>query len=305
MTEDQYTNKSFLLSVEEGHQLWVHDWGNQDATTPIFFLHGGPGSSCKDKHKFPFDPETQRVIFHDQRGSGQSLPTGEWRHNTTQDLAADISAIAEHLGIHRFILSGGSWGSALALYYAIGHPECVVAVVVNGIFTASQAEIDWIDRGMFRSHFPDAWAKYIGTVPPEHIADPTAYHMANALGKDEIKAFAAARAYGDLETAVIALNDFHAPTPATDTDLTGTLIEMRYLAAGCFLPDGFILDNAAKLTMPIYIVQGRYDFVCPPKTAYELSQAAPNTHLIFVQAGHAAEHETTTALSLIYHHIAT
>ena len=300
MTEDQYTNQAFTLPVGDGHELWVHDWGNPEAKTPIFFLHGGPGSQCKDKYKFTFNPTTQRVIFHDQRGAGQSLPAGEQDHNTTQELAADITKIADRLGIDTFIITGGSWGSTLALYYALEHPERITAVVVSGVFTASQAEIDWIDHGMFRTHFPDAWDRYTATVPSTHKDDPTAYHMANALGQNEAKALAAARAYGDLEAAALSLNDFHVPIPATETNLTGMLIEMRYLAKRCFLPDRYILNNAHRLTMPIHIVQGRYDFVCPPMTAYELAQIAPNTHLTFVQAGHSAEHETITALSLIY-----
>lgn len=305
MNEDQYTNKVFMLPVTHGHELWVHDWGNKDAETVFFFLHGGPGSSCRDKHKFAFDPMTQRVIFHDQRGSGQSVPAGKWHHNNTQELAADITAIADHLGVKKFVITGGSWGSTLALYYALENPKRISAIVVSGVFTASQQEIDWLDKGLFRTHFPDAWDRYTTTVPVEHKNDPSAYHMANAFGNDETKAFAAARAYGDLEAAVISLNDFHAPTPETETDLSGSLIEMRYLAKRCFLPDRYILDNAHKLTMPVYIVQGRYDFVCPPKTAYELSKVASDTHLTFVQAGHSAEHETVTALSLIYRQLTT
>lgn len=303
MTEDQYTNQTSILPVGDGHELWVHDWGNKKAKTPIFFLHGGPGSQCKDKHKFPFDGATQRVIFHDQRGSGQSVPTGELKYNTTQELASDITKIADHLGITTFIITGGSWGSTLALYYALENPDRVEAVVVSGVYTGSQSEIDWMDKGLFRTHFPDVWDNYVTTVPAEYKDDPTAYHMANMIGDNEEKKLAAARAYGDLEAAIISLNDFHAPTPETETDLSGNLLEMYYLANRCFLPDRYILDAAYKLTMPLHIVQGRYDFVCPPTTAYELSKRAPNTHCTFIQAGHAAEHETTTALSLIYHQL--
>ena len=300
MNEDEYTNQTFMLPVGHGHELWVHDWGNKKAKTPIFFLHGGPGGQCKDKHKLAFDPTSQRVIFHDQRGAGQSLPKGKWHHNTTQELAADITKIADHLGVDQFIVTGGSWGSTLALYYALENPGRVKALVVSGVFTASQTEIDWLDRGLFRTHFPDVWSRYVQSAPAAYQKNPSAYYMADAAGKDETKALAAARAYGDLETAIISLNDLHTPTPETETDLSGALIEMRYLAKRCFLPDRYILANAKKLTMPVHIVQGRYDFVCPPITAHELSQAVPNAHITFVQAGHSPEHETITALSLIY-----
>ncbi len=303
MTEDDYTNETCMLDVGHGHTLYVHDWGNKAAKTPIFHLHGGPGSQSKDKHKLAFDPTTQRVIFHDQRGSGQSTPLGRWHHNTTQDLAEDITRIADKLGIDTFIITGGSWGSTLALYYALENPRRVVAVVIHGVFTGSQAEIDWIDNGMFQTHFPDAWDRYVATVPTEHRANPSSYHYERALGKDAHAAADSARAYDDLEASAISLDDRHIPTPAAGYDPNGSLIEMRYLHNGCYMPDRYILKNAHKLTMPVYIVQGRYDFVCPPATAYELSKSAPNAHLTWVMSGHATEHETTTALSLIYHHL--
>lgn len=303
MNEDQYTNQTFKLAVGHGHELWVHDWGNKTAKTPIFFLHGGPGSSCKDKHKLAFDPTTQRVIFHDQRGSGQSTPLGRWHHNTTQDLAEDINRIADELGIDKFVITGSSWGSTLALYYAAENPTRVTAVVVGGIWGASKAEDAYMNSGAWRTHFPDTWDWYVSTVPPEHRSDPSAYHFERALGADPIAAAESARIFGDMESALIALNDRHVPTPATDYDPAGSLLEMRYMAKHCFMPDRFIMKNAHKLTMPVHIVQGRYDFVCPPSTAYELHKVVPHSTLTWVTSGHAAEHETTTALSLIYRHL--
>jgi proline iminopeptidase len=304
MTEDQYTNQLFMLPVGGGHELWVHDWGNPDAKTPLFFLHGGPGSHCKDKHKFPFDPTTQRVIFHDQRGSGQSLPAGKLGHNTTQELAADITRIADRLGIKQFIITGASWGSTLALYYAVMNPERVSAVVVSGIWFASEAEDAYMNGGGWRTHFPDLWDWYLSTVPEEYRQDPSAYHFAQALGDDPEKAAKSARIFGDMEAGLISLDDRHAPTPAEDYDPAGSLIEMHYMAEHCFMPDRYLLDNAHKLTMPVHIVQGRYDFVCPPANAYELHTAVPHSTLTWVTSGHASEHETVTALSLIYHQLA-
>lgn len=300
MTEDTYTSQAFTLPVGDGHELWVHDWGNPEAKTVFFFLHGGPGSQCKDKHKFPFDPTTQRVIFHDQRGSGQSLPAGEWRHNTTQELAADISKIADRLGIEKFIVTGNSWGSTLALYYAVTHPERVSAVVVGGIWLATKAENHYMDNGGWRTHFPDLWDWYVSTVPTEHQKDPNAYHFAQAFGDDPVKAAESARIFGDMETGLVSLDDRHTPTPAEDYEPASSLLEMRYMAEGCFMPDRFIPDNAARLTMPVHIVQGRYDFVCPPTAAYELHKSVPHSTLTWITAGHSAEHETVTALSLIY-----
>ena len=300
MNEDQHTNATFMLPVGHGHELWVHDWGKKDAKTPIFFLHGGPGSQCKDKHKLPFDPETQRVIFHDQRGAGQSLPAGKWHHNNTQELAADISKIADNLGIDTFIITGSSWGSTLALYYAITNPERVSAVVVGGVWLSTKAEDAYMNNGGWRTHFPDLWAWYVSTVPAAHRDDPSAYHFAQALGDDPMKAAESARIFGDMEAGLISLDDRHIPTPADDYDPASSLIEMRYMSHGCFMPDRYILTNADKLTMPLHIVQGRYDFVCPPTAAYELHRAVPHSTITWVTSGHASEHETITALSLLY-----
>ncbi|QQS18075.1 alpha/beta fold hydrolase [Candidatus Saccharibacteria bacterium] len=135
---------------------------------PIIFLHGGPGSSTKDKHRLSFDPKTQRVIFFDQRGCGKSTPLGRWHHNNTQELAADITRIADYLKVDTFILTGESWGSCLALYYAICEPRRVSALVVGGVFTGSQAEIDWLDEGLFQAHFPDVWERYLAATPKQH-----------------------------------------------------------------------------------------------------------------------------------------
>ena len=300
MTEDQYTNETFMFTVGHDHELWVHDWGNKDAQTPIFFLHGGPGGQCKDRHKFPFNPKTQRVIFHDQRGSGQSLPVGELQHNTTQELTSDITRVADRLGIKKFIITGAPWGSTLALYYAVINPERVSAVVVGGIWLATKAENAYMNGGGWRTHFPDIWKWYTSTVPAEHQSDPSAYHFTQALGNDPSKAAESARIFGDMEASLISLDDRHVPTPAEDYDPAGSLIEIQYMAEGCFMPDRYILDNADKLTMPVHIVQGRYDFVCPPSAAYELHRAVPHSTLSWATSGHASEHETTTALGLIY-----
>ncbi len=146
MQHDMYTNQELMIDVGDGHTLYVLDWGNKDAKVPFIFLHGGPGSSVKDKHKASFDPARQRVIFFDQRGCGRSTPLGSVENNTTEKLIADISTIAVSLQIPKFIVHGTSWGSTLALAYAIKHPERVSALVIGGVFTASQVETDWLSR---------------------------------------------------------------------------------------------------------------------------------------------------------------
>lgn len=302
MNPDQFTIAEHMLDVGHGHKLYIQDWGNKKAKKPIMYLHGGPGGGCKDKHKLLFDPKTQRVIFFDQRGCGKSTPLGRWHHNNTQELAADITRIADYLNINKFVVTGGSWGSTLALYYAISQPKRVHALVIHGVFTASQAEIDWLDNGLFRTHFPDLWDAYVATAPKTYQANPSAYHYAQILGKDEAKAAQSAQAYSMLEGGIVSLDDNHPPINPVEFDPTGMQIEMRYLAKRCFLPEKYILKNAHKLKMPVHIVQGRYDFVCPPATAYQLSQRLPNATLTWTISGHRAEHETTTVLRLVLRH---
>lgn len=303
MTPDEFTIKEHMLPVGNGHTLYVHDWGNKKAKKPIIYLHGGPGGNCKDKNKKLFNPKTQRVIFFDQRGGGRSTPAGKWHHNTTQHMAADITAVADKLNIDKFILTGGSWGSCLALYYAISAPSRVHALVITGVFTGSQTEIDWLDQGLFKSHFPDAWDNYLAQTPKTYHANPSDYHFKHALGTDEKKAKQSAYAYSVLEGSVIALDDTFIAPDYEEFDPAGIQIEMRYLSKRCFLPDNYILKRVSKLKMPIHIVQGRYDMVCTPAIAYEVAQKAQNTTLTWVIAGHKLEHETATALKLIHRQV--
>lgn len=300
MTPDEFTIKEHMLPVGNGHTLYMHDWGNKKAKKPIIYLHGGPGGSTKDKVKDLFDPKTQHVIFFDQRGCGRSTPAGKWHHNTTQHLAADITTIANKIGIDKFIISGGSWGSTLALYYAISEPRRVLALVLRGVFTGSQTEIDWLDKGMFKSHYPDVWANYLASVPKKHASNPSEYHFGHALGSDDQKAKKSAYAYSVLEGSVIALDDRFTPSSYEDFDPTGTIIEMRYLAKRCFMPDNYILKRASRLKMPVHIVHGRYDMVCTPAIAYEVAQKAQNSTLTWVTGGHGMEHEMATALKLLH-----
>lgn len=291
MTPDSHTIQETFLEVGDGHTLYIHDWGNKTAKTPIIFLHGGPGDQSKDRHKLPFDPTRQRVIFFDQRGSGRSLPYGSLEHNTTQDLVEDIEKIASHLKLDKFILTGGSWGSCLALAYGLAHPERITAMVLSGIYTGSQAENDWILTGRFRTFFPDAWDAYLAATPKAHHANPSAYHYQRVMSGDEAAARESGYAYQTLEGSILSLDDRFTPGDPATYDPSSARIEMHYMRERCFMPDRYILNNAHKLTMPVWLVQGRYDMVCPPATAYELHQRLPNGELVWTTSGHRAEHE--------------
>ncbi|HZP55192.1 MAG TPA: alpha/beta fold hydrolase [Candidatus Saccharimonadales bacterium] len=287
MTADEFTISERLLDVGNGHKLYIHDWGNRKAESPVIFLHGGPGGSVHNKNRQLFDPAIQRVIFFDQRGAGQSTPKGDLQNNTTIDLINDIEKVADHFKLRKFILTGGSWGSYLALAYGIKYPQRVKAMVLRGIFTGSKEEIEWIDQGRFKTFYPEVWEQYVSQSPEKYRKDPSKYLFEKALGNDA-EAKKAAYAYENLEGALLNLDDRYLPADFKKYDPSGIRIEIKYLLNGCFMPDNYILNNAYKLIMPVWMVQGRYDMVCPPIAAYNLNKKLPAGHLIWVIAGHSS-----------------
>jgi proline iminopeptidase len=289
MLKDSYTIEEKIIDVGDGHKLYAQLWGNADAGQTIVFLHGGPGSGCGEGHKELFDATRQRVLFFDQRGAGRSTAESLLEHNTTDELVEDITKVTDAFGIQNFALTGGSWGSCLALAYGLKHAEKVTSMVLRGIFTGRRSEIDFIDKGQIKSFYPEVWDRFANSVPAEFFDDPGAYHQARMFnGGDEARS--AAVAYNDLEGSIMKLDDRAALPKGIDLeafDTRGTTIETYYLVNGCFMPDGHIIKNAAQLTMPVALVQGRYDMVCPPITAYELNKVLPNSQLYWTIAGHS------------------
>jgi proline iminopeptidase len=299
MSPDAYIHSEFLLDVGDGHQLFVYDWGNERAETPIICLHGGPGDRAKDKHRDIFDPQLHRVIFFDQRGCGRSLPYGLLENNTTDDLVGDITKIANHLKIKQFYLVGASWGSFLALVYAIHNPKRVAGVVVSAIFTGTKDELEWFSEGRFKPFYPEAWEAYLLKTPESHRGNPTAYHYNMLLHGTEKEQFNAAMALQQLEYSILNLDDRTRTIDPITFDPSGARIEGHYLSQGCFVPDSYILEHTNQLTMPLWIVQGRYDMSCPPYTAYLLHKKVPHSQLFMTIGGHRAEHETYNLLRAI------
>lgn len=287
MLPDEHTIAESMLKVGSGHEIYLQDWGNKNAKKPILFLHGGPGSGCTDKHKKFFDPKVQRVIFFDQRGCGKSTPYGELKHNTTEDLVADIIKILDFCSVKKVTIVGGSWGSTLALAFTIKHQERVDTLVLGGIFTARQAEVDFLEQGGFRAFFPEAWERFVASVPKEFHKNPRDYHLPRVLGKDLAAAKVSAYEYLLLEGSVMSLDDRKKFDDFKAFDPIPTTIECYYIANKCFMPEGYILEHAKNIKCPVYIVQGRYDAVCPPYTAYELHQQFPNSKLQWTTAGHS------------------
>ena len=279
-----------MVAVDDEHQLYTQLWGNQDSEQRIVFLHGGPGSGTSERAKTLFDPQKHQVLFFDQRGAGQSTPMGELHNNTTEHLVNDIEQLRQRVGWELVELVGNSWGSCLSLTYGLAHPDRVKRMVLGGVFTGTTHEVDFIDAGRVRSHFPDVWDQYRRTVPESFKDNPSAYHIQRILGDNLDEAKESSAAYVALEDAVssITVPPLTAePIELSDADFTANRIEMSYFLNKCYLPAGFILDRAAELTMPIEIIQGRFDMACPPETAFNLARAAVNATLHFTQAGHS------------------
>lgn len=294
MNDDQYTITSGQLDVGDGHKIYYQEWGNPDAT-PIFFLHGGPGGGCNDKHKNYFDPTNQRVVFHDQRGSGLSTPFGGREHNTTDDLVADIDRLRDHLHIskaHHFF--GGSWGSCLALVYAIRKPENVNKMILRGIYTGTKAETNYIQQGGISHYTPESWEQYIEVVPEAERENTVAYYFNKMQEADVAVADNHIRRWFNNEIAAAEIDSdvlsiLRGNAPIDDAMRSLALLEAHYFMQDCFLPGNYIQDNLKKLVnIEMVLVQGRHDHVCPPKTAYEIAKGiGKNCRLHIVPGGHS------------------
>ena len=299
MDKDEFTNQTLSIAVGDGHKLRVIDWGNKKAKTPILYLHGGPGGGIKDKSKNIFDPKEQRVIFFDQRGSGKSKPTGSRKNNTTKHLAEDITKIANHLGIAKFYLYGYSWGSTLALYYAINHPKMLAGIIIGGVFSGSRKEI-FIMFDMAKIFYPDLWDKILADTPNKHQNDPVTYHLDKALNGTKAEQKKSTYVIGCLESGLAKLDDRNEPENYEKYDPAGMQIEISYLISNCFMPENYILDNVGHIKVPVHIVQGRFDMVCPPDFAYKISKLIPNSKLYLSISNHASEHEITNLFRAIF-----
>ena len=281
----------FHLQVDDLHSLYVEQCGNPGGI-PLLFLHGGPGAGCEPHHRRYYNPAIYRIILFDQRGCGRSRPHAELARNTTWDLVADMERIREHLGIDRWVLFGGSWGSTLALAYAESHPARVLGLVLRGIFLARQQDIDWFYQQGASRVFPDYWQDFQAP-----IAEGQRDHMVSAYyrlltSEDRPLRESAAQAWSTWEgrTATLIPN---AGVVDHFSDLQSALsiarIECHYFMNQSFLEANQLINNAHRLgDIPGYIVHGRYDLICPLEQAWALHSAWPSAHLrIPGDAGHA------------------
>lgn len=280
-----------FLRVDDPHEIYWEQCGNPDGV-PILFLHGGPGAGASPTHRRFFDPRHYRIVILDQRGAGRSRPLGELRANTTADLVADLERLRTTLGIERWHVFGGSWGSTLALAYAQSHPDRCLGLILRGIFLMRRAEIDWFLYDM-RRIFPEAWATFSGFIPKEEQGDLLEAFHRRLTGPDPAMRMAAARVWSVYEGACSTLLPSPEIVSASGEDrhaLGLARIEAHYFRDNLFEPQDRLLRHIDRIRdIPAVIIQGRYDIVCPIATADELHRAWPQARYVVVpDAGHSA-----------------
>ncbi len=281
------------LKVCAPHRLYYEESGNPQGR-PVVFLHGGPGAGTSAPYRRFFDPDFYRIILYDQRGAGQSTPYAALEANTTWDLVEDLERLRLHLGVERWLVLGGSWGSTLALAYAIRHPEPVIGLILRGIYLGRRWENLWLYQEGASHFFPEAWQKFIAPIPLEERGDLIgAYHR--RLTDPDPQVHLPAAAFSAWESSISRLR----PEPPAETaaqedpakHLAIARIECHYFVNNLFFPtDHYLLEAADAIRhIPCRIVHGRYDLICPVRNAFELHARLPQSDLTVVpDAGHAS-----------------
>jgi proline iminopeptidase len=280
------------LEVGHGHRLYYEECGKPHGK-PVVVLHGGPGGGCNAKMRRFFNPDIYRIVLFDQRGSGRSTPHASLEHNTTWDLVADIEILRAALGIRRWQVFGGSWGSTLALAYAQAHPDHVTELVLRGIFMLRRQEISWFYQHGASEIFPDRWAHFLAPIPKAERGDLVSAYHRRLTSEDEAVRLEAARAWSVWEGSTSFLRSNESATQEfgeAHHALAMARIECHYFVNGGFMEEGQLIANVNRIrNVPAIIVQGRYDVVCPAVSAWELHQAWPQSDLKIVpDAGHSA-----------------
>jgi len=279
-----------MLDMDHGHRVYVEQCGNPDGI-PVIVLHGGPGGGCSPAMRRYFDPGIYRVVLFDQRGCGRSRPHSSVEHNTTWHLVEDIERIRAALGIDEMVVFGGSWGATLALIYGITHPDRCTHLVLRGVFLMTQRELDWFYGGGAGQFWPEPWARFRDMIPETEQDDLiAAYHRRLFSGnlRDETR-FAQAWSAWENALASVHSSGHGGEAPGEYARAFARLENHYFVNSGFLANDGWILDNIERLHgVPATIVQGRYDMICPPQSAWSLAKAWPDADLRMIRnAGHA------------------
>ncbi|GJL84545.1 MAG: proline iminopeptidase [Micavibrio sp.] len=282
---------SGFLGADKTHNLYWEQSGNPDGV-PVLLIHGGPGAGATPTHRRFFDPDHYRIIIFDQRGAGRSTPLGELENNTTENLIHDIEALRKHLHVERWHLFGGSWGSTLAMLYAIRYPQQCISLILRGVFLCEQEEIDWFLYGM-KTIFPEAWEQFAGFLPEEEQHDLLSGYYRRLTGGDRSIQLGAAIRWSLYEGACSSLLPNYETISTIEQKqhaLALARIEAHFFMREIIPPEKSILtqlDNLRKV--PATIIQGRYDIICPIRSAYKLHHLWPEADYVVVpDAGHSA-----------------
>jgi proline iminopeptidase len=291
-----------MLKVDDHHHIYFEQSGNPHGV-PVIVCHGGPGAGSNPAQRQFFDPAHYRIILFDQRGCGKSLPFGSTHNNTTKHLVADMEKIREQLELKKFHLFGGSWGSTLALCYAIAHPQNVLSMTLRGIFMMRQSELDWFTNNV-KNFFPENHESLLSFLKPHERAAPFESYYQYLTADDPALCAKAAAKWSHFEASISRLipkeyeHTSHDDDPSFD--LAISRLETHYFMHCRFSPDDYILQNCDRIKdIPTAIIQGRYDMVCPPISAYELAQKLNKADLMMIaDAGHSSS-ELGTAKALV------
>jgi len=292
---DLYTEiqpfQKHTIETDSLHRIYVEECGNVDGI-PVIFLHGGPGSGCKENHRRYFNPEKYRIILFDQRGCNRSTPQGSTENNTTSDLIDDMERIRRHLGVDRWLVFGGSWGATLGLLYAEIFPGEVTGLILRGTFLARQRDLDWFAKGGAGRIFPDYWEEFTSVIPAEERDDLVSAYHRRIHGNDENEKKRCARSWSDWASRVVTWNLKGEKEEEHDAEtiLHEASIETHYAKNRYFITENRILDDGDRLPkVPTIIIHGRRDLTCLPEASWSLYKRLPHSELVILpDAGHLA-----------------